>query len=336
MLQFAWPLGLILLPLPWLIRRWLPAAGNPGQGTLYVPQTGLLNESEAHTRRRPKTRYGLVAMWLIWLLLIAALTRPQWLGEAIEIPESGRSLMLAVDVSGSMETPDLDQHQSRRSRLSVVKDIASDFIETRKGDRIGLILFGSQAYLQTPLTFDRKTTQQFLAEALIGIAGRETAIGDAIGLAVKRLRDTPDKQAVLILLTDGANTAGAISPRQAADLAAQTKIKIYTIGVGANQMQVQGFFGPQNVNPSSDLDEDTLKYIAEKTGGRYFRATNADALRKIYEMLDELEPVSSGSTTVRPVTELYIWPLAAAFAISLLWALISLFSNRMVKSSEPQ
>lgn len=324
MLQFAWPLAFLLLPLPWIIRKLLPTANEGALGTVFMPRVQTITEDQQRRGSSNHQRLALLSLGLLWILLVAALARPQWLGEAIEIPETGRSLMLALDVSGSMETPDLDQQNSQRSRLAVVKDIASEFIENRQGDRIGLILFGSRAYLQTPLTFDRKTTQQLLGEALIGIAGRETAIGDAIGLAVKRLRDTPNEKAVLILLTDGANTAGSISPKQAADLAAQTSIKIYTIGVGANQMRVQGFFGPQTVNPSADLDEETLSYIAATTGGEYFRATNADALKKIYELLEELEPVTSGAKTVRPVIELYSWPLGAGWILSLLWAITSL------------
>lgn len=334
MLQLAWPFALALLPLPWLVRRLLPSADESAMGTVFMPRAEPLTAGETRKQQTRSRHLPLLMLWILWLLFLAALTRPQWLGDAIEIPETGRSLMLALDVSGSMETPDLDQNQSQRSRLSVVKDIASDFIEKRQGDRIGLILFGSQAYLQTPLTFDRQTTQQYLSEAMIGIAGRETAIGDAIGLAVKRLRDTPNEKAVLILMTDGANTAGSISPKQAADLAAQTAIKIYTIGVGANQMRVQGFFGPETVNPSSDLDEETLTYIAETTGGRYFRATNVDALRRIYALLDKLEPVTSGSTTVRPVSELYFWPLGIAWGTTLIWAFVALHINRRVKPHE--
>ena len=151
-----------------------------------------------------------------------------------------------------------------------------DFINRRVGDRVGLILFGTQAYLQTPITFDRKTVQTLLDEAVIGLAGDNTAIGDAIGLAVKRLKNQPANSRVLILLTDGANTAGEVSPLKAAELAAANQLKIYTIGVGADEMIVRTFFGSRKVNPSRDLDENTLVKVAESTGGRYFRARNSD------------------------------------------------------------
>ncbi len=320
MFQLDWPWLLLALPLPWLVRYALPPAKQFDLGSVFVPISATMPLATAQPRPA-RQRVWRTLLGIIWVLLVMAATRPQWLGEAIEIPETGRSLMLALDISGSMETPDLDPQQGRRSRLDVVKEVATDFIDHREGDRIGLILFGSQAYLQTPLTFDRKTVARLLKEAVIGLAGRDTAIGDAIGLAIKRLKNVPKGKAVLILLTDGANTAGTISPRQAADLAAQAGIKIYTIGVGAKSMQVRGFFGPQLVNPSADLDEDTLRYIADKTGGRYFRATDQQTLRRIYALLDQLEPTSGGAQTVRPVSELYPWPLALAWLLSLALAL---------------
>ena len=199
------------------------------------------------------------------------------------------------------------------------------FIEQRKTDRLGLILFGSQAYLQTPLTFDHQTLQQLLKEAQIGIAGPRTAIGDAIGLALKRLKDRPSDSKVLILLTDGANTAGEISPVQAAELAAQKGLRIYTVGVGADEMVLPGIFGSRfgrrAINPSADLDETTLKEIAEITGGQYFRAKNTDELRRIYELLDELEPAEADPEVFRPINSLFYWPLGLVFVISGLLAL---------------
>jgi len=181
---------------------------------------------------------------------------------------------------------------------------------------VGLILFGTQAYLQTPLTFDRKTVITLLNESAIGLAGDNTAIGDAIGLAVKRLKNQPANSRVLILLTDGANTAGEVSPIKAAELAAENQLKIYTIGIGADEMQVRSFFGSRTVNPSRDLDEKTLTAIADTTGGRYFRARNTEELDKIYQLLDELEPVEKDKQYYRPRSELYPWPLGLALALS--------------------
>ena len=314
MFQLAWPWIFLLLPLPWLSRRLLPDAVTTAAGALYVPFTQALDSPAQPSHGRPAAnRLIYWGAWLCWLLLLAAAARPQWLGEPIELPETGRNLLLAVDVSGSMETADLD---GNATRLDVVKQVAGDFIQRREGDRVGLILFGSQAYLQTPLTFDRSTVRTLLDESVIGIAGRETAIGDAIGMALKRLQHS-EGETVLVLLTDGANTAGHVAPHKAAELAAQQGLRIHTIGVGGKPRAVRGLLGMQMVNPASSLDEKTLKAIAQATGGNYFRADDREALEAIYQRLDELEPVTRGSRVVRPVTALYPWPLGAGVLLSL-------------------
>jgi Ca-activated chloride channel family protein len=224
--------------------------------------------------------------------------------------------MLAVDLSASMQEQDFILNKEAVDRLTAIKSIATHFIERRTGDRIGLILFGSQAYLQTPLTFDRKTVTTLLNESAIGLAGDNTAIGDAIGLAVKRLRNESSNSRVLILLTDGANTAGEVSPLKAAELAAANHLKIYTIGIGADEMLVGGFFGYRKVNPSADLDEKMLLKIAESTGGYYYRAKNVDELNNIYMRLDELEPVEKEKHYFRPRKELYSYPLGVALLLT--------------------
>ncbi|HUL12732.1 MAG TPA: VWA domain-containing protein [Methylococcaceae bacterium] len=316
MIEWAWPWIFIVLPLPWLARRFLPAAEVGRQSALRAP---FLDELEhlpavrqgAATDRRP--------LWLAafaWLLLITASARPQWLGDPIEQAVSGRDVMMAVDLSGSMEISDFMLEGRQVDRLTATKSVAGRFIERRVGDRIGLILFGDRAYLQAPLTFDRKTVRTLLDESVIGLAGEKTAIGDAIGLAVKRLRENPADQRVLVLLSDGANTAGTVSPLQAAELAAREGLKIYTIGVGAEEMLVRDFFGTRRVNPSEDLDEDTMKAIADKTGGRYFRARDTVELDEVYTLLDRLEPVEKDKRYYRPHTELYIWPLGAALLLA--------------------
>ncbi|MGH8552097.1 MAG: VWA domain-containing protein, partial [Methylococcales bacterium] len=192
-----------------------------------------------------------------------------------------------------------------------------------------LILFGDQAYLQAPLTFDRATVAAFLDEAVIGLAGEKTAIGDAIGLAVKRLRKNPSDQRVLVLITDGANTAGLVSPLKAAELAAREGLKIYTIGIGADEMIIRDFFGARRVNPSADLDEKTLTQIAEKTGARYFRARDTRELEKIYALLDRLEPVEKEKQYYRPKTTLFHWPLGLAVILAFLFAMIKLDAFRI-------
>jgi Ca-activated chloride channel family protein len=322
MLNLAWPWMLLLLPAPWLAARVLPAARGDGEGVLFFPATAALAEAGARAGRSATRsgwlRWGALACWS---LLVLAAARPQWTGEPIELPQSGRNLMLAVDVSGSMANTDLEP-SGRVSRLDLVKRVAGDFIRRREGDRLGLILFGSQAYLQAPLTLDRQAVAQLLGESVVGIAGRQTAIGDAIGLALKRMRAARQACAscdrmVLILLTDGANTAGHVAPRKAAELAAQAGLKIYTIGVGGRARQVRGPFGMPLTVPDSDLDEDTLKAIARITGGRYFRASDRQGLEAIYRQLDRLEPVVRGTRSLRPVDELYAWPLGAAWLLSL-------------------
>jgi Ca-activated chloride channel family protein len=260
---------------------------------------------------------------LIWILLLLATSRPQWIGEPVDLPVSGRDLMLSIDLSGSMETEDFILNNRAIDRLTAAKAVAGDFIQRRQGDRIGLILFGDRAYVQTPLTFDRKTVTTLLYEAALGLAGQRTAIGDAIGLAVKRLQDNPENQRVLILMTDGASNAGEIEPLTAADLAAKTNLKIYTIGIGADEMLRRSFFGGvQRFNPSSDLDEKTLQAIADQTGGRYFRARNTEELEQIYALLDELEPVEQDAQSFRPTCAIFYWP--AGFALLLTFMLTAM------------
>jgi Ca-activated chloride channel family protein len=317
----AWPWLLLLVPLPWLLRKLMPASPSSDVQALRVPWFGAVAGKQAGWMRRP---WLALSAALIWLLLVLAAARPQWIGEIESVPVTGRDLLLAVDISGSMDTQDMILNNTAVNRLKVVKKVAGEFIQRRHGDRVGLILFGSRAYLQTPLTFDTETTATLLNESEIGLAGRETAIGDAIGLAVKRLREDAAADRVLVLLTDGANTSGEVQPLQAAGFAARDGLTVYTVGVGADEMMVKDFFGSRVVNPSADLDEDTLRTIAELTGGRYFRARDAVSLEKIYEILDELEPVESDVEIIRPIDELFFWPLGIAYALALLAALFSI------------
>ncbi|MEP6969758.1 MAG: VWA domain-containing protein [Betaproteobacteria bacterium] len=316
--DLAWPWMLAALPLP-LLALLLPAAALSQANALRFPFLGAL-PTQPHSSRAPRARLRLALAVLAWLLLVLAAARPQSVGEPVSMPVTGRSIMLAVDLSGSMQTPDMRSGGDAVSRIAAVKAVAGDFIQRRVGDRLGLILFGDQAYVQTPLTLDRQTVHTLLDEAQIGLAGQQTAIGDAIGLAIKRLRGEPAQNRVLILLTDGASNAGNVDPLKAADLAARDGVRIYTIGVGADATMVQGPFGmPQMV--TGDLDEATLKAISAKTGGRYFRASDVASLAQIYGLLDKIEPVSKDQQTWRPVTELYGWPMAAALLLSVLLAL---------------
>ncbi len=317
MMHLVWPWLWAALPLPLLVRWWLsPVAAGGDQAALKVPFLDDFAYAETQKVSAPQKQWPLQWAALAWCLLVLAASRPQWLGEPIEQAVSGRDLMLAVDLSGSMEAEDFFINKKAVDRLTAAKWVAGDFIGRRTGDRIGLILFGSQAYLQTPLTFDRKTVLTLLNESALGLAGDNTAIGDAIGLAVKRLKDQPTDSRVLILMTDGANTAGEIAPLKAAELAAQNHLKIYTIGIGADEMIVRSFFGSRKVNPSADLDENALVKIAESTGGRYFRARNTDELSNIYLLLDQLEPVEKDKQFFRPQSELFYWPLALALLVA--------------------
>ena len=322
----AWPWLLAALPLPLLVRYLLPRVRRDGQRALWVPWYRSVAGQGNESLRQPLVH---LLAWVVWLAVVAAAARPQWVGEVVSLPVTGRDLLLAVDISGSMDTQDMILDNQQVNRLVMVKRVAGEFIEGRRGDRVGLILFGSRAYLQTPLTFDTETTAMLLDEAEIGLAGRETAIGDAIGLAVKRLRSDASEDRVLILLTDGANTSGEVEPLQATEFAAREGLTIYTVGVGADEMMIRDFFGQRVVNPSADLDEDTLRAIAERTGGAYFRARDAEALSRIYERIDELEPVESDQETVRPVDELFHYPLALGLILALLGAAGTLLQSQL-------
>ncbi|MFC0710329.1 vWA domain-containing protein [Azorhizophilus paspali] len=327
MFEFAWPWVFLLAPLPWLLRLVLPPADS-GETALRV---SFLGELESLSGRRARLR---LPGWrqqapfiLLWLLLLGAAARPEWVGEPQPLPASGRDLLLAVDVSGSMEYADMYWQGESVGRLELVKHLLGQFIEDRRGDRVGLILFGSQAYLQAPLTFDRRTVRTWLEEAAIGIAGKDTAIGDAIGLGLKRLRQRPAQSRVLILVTDGANTAGEIAPSVAAHLAATEGVRIHTIGIGADPQQ-DGPLGLIGLTPGLDLDEPTLRAIAEETGGSYFRARSSEELRAIEETLARLEPVAQLPTQARPARPLYPWPLATALLLGLLPVARSLWPPR--------
>lgn len=327
MLELQWPWVFLALPLPYLIYRFVTPASRFSGSALQVPfyrhLSSIAGEHQAsETSRR---QWFSILPWLAWLCLLLAAARPVWLGDPVQLQGTGRDVMLAVDLSGSMEINDMELNGAPVDRLAVTKHVLTDFIERRKGDRLGLILFGTQAYLQAPLTFDLNTVGTLMDESAIGMAGNKTAIGDALGLAVKHLRQRPEESRVLILLTDGANTAGEITPLQAARLAAEENIKIYSIGMGAEEMVQPGIFGTsfgaRRVNPSADLDEKTLAEMADITGGRYFRAKNTRELEQVYILLDELEPVLQDEETFRPSIALYYWPLLLVLILSFMIAL---------------
>ncbi|SEG26930.1 Ca-activated chloride channel family protein [Oceanospirillum linum] len=321
--HFVWPWVFLMLPLPWLVYRFMPPA-SPRHYRLRIAWLSATQSIKSGAlRSQRKTLRLIVGSW-IWVLLVIATSHPQWIGEPQPLPNKGRDLMLAVDISGSMQMDDMVLHEERTDRLTAVKEIVSDFVLRREGDRLGLIVFGTQAYLHVPITHDRKTVSAQLNEIELRMAGDQTAIGDAIGLGTKRLKDQPEEGRILILLTDGANTAGAIDPIQAAQLAASQQLKIYTIGIGADELEVETLFGlTRRINPSQDLDEITLRNIASATGGNYFRARSTEELDAIYRELDRLEPVEQQSQVFRPRHSLIYWPLLLIFA-----SLIIAFAGR--------
>lgn len=323
MLDFQWPWLLALAPLP-LFALLLPSA-QKREPALRVPFYKSVAELREQQPGRTSTGTARkLALWLIWLSCLTGAANPQWVGEAESMPSSGRDLLLAVDISKSMIAEDMQYRGERINRLQATKIVVGDFVEERKSDRLGLILFGTQAYLQAPLTFDRGTVNALLWEAQIGFAGNGTAIGDAIGLAVKRLRQRPDASRVLVLLTDGSNNAGALNPQRAAALAEQSNVKIYTIAFGAEELVIGG----RVVNPSQGIDEQTLREVARQTGGQHFRARNLEELGAIHEQLNRLEPIDLDEEMFRPTRSLLHWPLALAFCLSLLLALGNWWRNR--------
>jgi len=324
MISFAWPWLFALLPLP-LIIYLLPAKKSANQQSALI-MPALINVPNSKVTEQHKRKAPLIVLSICWLLVIIAISRPQWLGEAIDIPSEGREMMIAVDLSGSMEIEDMSLNGRGVNRLQMLKVVLGDFIERRVSDRLGLILFADDAYMQTPMTFDRKTVKQMLDESELNLVGRKTAIGDAIALAVKRFDAKKESNKVLLLLTDGQNTAGKITPEQALELAIAKEITIYTVGIGADSMIKQSLWGSQRVNPSGDLDEQSLSNIAEKTGGKYFRARDSQGMSEIYALLDQLEPIEQEQQQMRPLSALFYWPLA--FAVLLCFSyLLSLHSR---------
>ncbi len=334
MFSLAWPWALLALPLPLFVWKLMSESNVTDEAGLRVPSLAQFSMLKGRSQSEQLLNWRVWVAILAWMLLVLSAARPERIGDELDVPVSGRNLMLAVDLSGSMDQKDFELGNRRVDRLTATKAVASDFIRRREGDRIGLILFGERAYLQVPLTLDRETVNVLLMEAFIGLAGEKTAIGDAITLAVKRVYDQQADagEQVLVLLTDGANTAGEVEPLKAAELANQIGLRIYTIGIGAEQLEVNSLIGGRRrINPSADLDEETLTGIAELTGGRYFRATDTATLQDIYRLVDELEPVEEPEAGFRPVKSLYFWPLGAAMALAGLLCLTNLLRSLRVR-----
>lgn len=325
MFEFAWPWLLLLLPLPWLVRILTPAVHQQGP-ELQVPFYSELQELQRiQDKVQPYWRNQALIYSLIWLLLLTASARPQLHGNLEERPQTGRDLLIAMDISNSMLYSDMTLNGSNLSRIDFLKYWLDNFIEQRHGDRLGLILFGSQAYLQAPLTYDHHSIKTWIQDAQPGIAGETTSIGDAIGLAIKRLRERPAKQRVLLLITDGANNSGVMSPAAAAQLAEHYQIKIYTIGIGSRQASLWH----ETIDTSSlELDEQGLTEIAQITNGQYFHISNSHDFTQLVKALNQLEPSADYQRLQRKVNELYSWPLAAALLLSMLLVALRLYRTQ--------
>ena len=318
---FAWPWLLAAIPLPWLVHALLPARASQvpalrvpwGERLRKVASGGLL---QATSRGFPW-----LAM-LAWSLLCVAAARPQDLGPPIAPPQVGRDMMLAVDLSASMGEEDMELGGRLVDRLTAAKAVLADFLDRRVGDRIGLVVFGDRAFALTPLTLDRDSVRQQLDASVVGLAGRATALGDAIALSTKRLQQQRTEQRVLIVLTDGVNTAGVLEPAKAAQIARDAGVRVHAIafgGQGGGALSVFGFSLPTG---GDEVDEAGLQKIAELTGGRFFRARDTESLAGIYAEIDALEPVKRQGQAVRPNVERYPWPLGAALTIGVLALLL--------------
>ncbi|HDS0924056.1 TPA: VWA domain-containing protein [Stenotrophomonas maltophilia] len=307
----AWPWALLALPLPWLMRWW--PRRNAAAPALRVPYAAGALAELGQASGAAGWRIGRLLLWLAWACLCVAMARPQQLGEPVTPPQQGRQMMLAVDVSGSMSEPDMMLGNQVVQRLSAAKAVLADFLDRRAGDRVGLLIFGERAYTLTPITADLTTVRNQLTDSEVGLAGRDTAIGDAIALAVKRLREQPEGQRVLILLTDGVSNAGVLQPLRAAELAKAEGVRVYPVAFGGDGGM--SLFGVQIAAGDDPVDEATLRRIADLTGGRAFRARNTDELAGIYAELDRLEPITAAGAAVRPYIERYAWPLALAMLL---------------------
>ena len=303
-MEFAWPWIFLLLPLPLLFRQ--PTQALASSALRIPPMLGHALD-ELQSTKRYSLNLEQTGMWLAWILLLLTLSQPWRPGETVVQPVSGRALAMVVDLSGSMERRDFTLDGETSDRLSVVKSVAGQFIEARQGDRISLVLFGREAFVASPLSFDLGAIRTILDSAGIGMAGRSTAIGDALGLAIKTLRDDPSPSKAIVLLSDGTNNSGSAEPESAATFARELGIRIHSVAMGSEDGDTPTS-GYATAN-SADLDEETLEAIANDSGGRYFRARSRDELNAVYQEIDTLERSESDAPPVVLQQDLRHWPL---------------------------
>ncbi len=325
MFELAWPWVLLALPVPYLVWFFWPACRLTLSSAVRVPYFHVVCPSTPDVRLERLKLTSMMLWFLVWALMLLALSGPRWVGKPQWLAMPGYNIMLALDLSPSMGVNDMSMSGHPVSRFSVVQHTAEQFVRERVNDQLGLILFGERAYLLTPLTSDHQTILARLDDASVGLAGKMTAIGDAVGMAIKHLQHVPREGRVVIVLTDGVNNAGALSPMKAAELARAEGIKLYTIGLGADAKNTpfeQLFLNPTAV---AELDEETLKKMARLSGGEYFRATDLASLHRIYQQISQLARSSQESTPVRPQHEYYPWALLAALC---LWFYLLVFAHR--------
>jgi Ca-activated chloride channel family protein len=281
------------------------------QGTIRVRFSSISPLKKIRRSTSHYLRHGLIILrCLALILLVAGLARPQSGHKSTEILTEGIDIVLCLDTSGSMQAMDFTLEKERRTRLEVVKQVVENFVKKRSNDRIGMVVFGEQAFTQCPLTLDYGVLLSFLKRVEIGMAGDTTALGSALATSVKRLKDVEAKSRVVILLTDGRNNAGRLSPETAAEIAQSYRVKVYTIGVGTEgkaPFLVDSFFGKQYVWRKVDLDEDTLRMLANRTDGTYFRATNTEALERTYQDIDQMEKTQVKVKEYMEYEELFVW-----------------------------
>ena len=325
MIEFAWPWAFLALPLP-LLAWWLLPPFREQRASVQIPFFAKVAEATGQTPQKGavvvrRLALQMIVASLMWGLIIVALAQPQRVGEPIRHDISARDMMLAIDISGSMDQVDFETAGKKMiQRLAGVKQVVDAFIARRKGDRIGLILFGTRAYIQAPFSQDLATIQALLNQTQVGMAGQQTAIGDAIGLSIKAFEASKAQQRMLILLTDGNDTASRVPPAHAAQIAREHALVIYTIGIG-----------DPNASGENRVDFETLRAVAATTGGHFFKAANGGELEGIYADIDRLAPVKLETQTWRPKLPLYQWPLGAAALLGIAAWLILLLRSWMAR-----
>lgn len=320
MFEFAYPLAFAALPLP-LLAWWLLPAHRRRSSALRVPFFAQIAEAAGASPRpgavvrRRRTVQMLTAL-LVWALVVTGLAKPEWVGEAIVREESARDVMLAIDLSASMDYRDFPGEDGETvSRFRAVQRVVDRFVAERQHDRVGLVVFGARAYLQLPFTRDLETARKLVDLMEVGMAGPQTALGDAIGLAINAFESSEVDDRILILLTDGNDTASTMTPVNAAAIAALNGVEIYTIGIG-----------DESARGEDRVDFDALAAIATRTGGSFFEAADEDALQQVYRRIDASTAVDVRTQSWRPRTSLVHWPAGMALLLILLacaWLLLT-------------